>query len=538
MVGQFAPTDLVAPDLVADPATGRHPILQDTIAVTVLLALFFVVHDVKTMLTSSYWLDEAWVALSVRFPVGDLPVTTSSTPLGWTFLLRLVPDADYLRVVPLAFHLIAVVAAYALGGLLSWRQRGYGILGGVVCGATVLLLPVQQIRHDLKQYTADAAVTLVLLALSAWTERTWSRKRLGVLTAAVAVGMLVSHVTAVTASCVFGGLVLAAAVSRQRRRLVEVLVAGLGAGLIVVAVYFGVSSRNRGEALQQYWLANFPGVTELPGYLHRQIGTLMPFVGAPALVVVALLAAGVWTLARRGRAGTATAVLLLPIAAITVGVAKAYPLLELRTSHFLLVTAAAVAGLGVAGTATAAATLARRALPRMTHAVAATAICAVLLGTFAVGNARWYRFDGHEPGLYRTSIAIEDIRSATEYVAAHRSPNDVIVVSSTAGYGFAFYWRQEPLRLLAPTGNTVGWQVSLPTAPGVVFIPSRDAHGIRRGLDTAMGLANQRGPDTRIWLIRSHVVDQEPDDWRSVLAAYRVELVTDGVEPVALISKK
>ena len=37
-----------------------------------------VVHDVKTTLTAPYWLDEAWVALSVRFPLGDLPVTTSS----------------------------------------------------------------------------------------------------------------------------------------------------------------------------------------------------------------------------------------------------------------------------------------------------------------------------------------------------------------------------------------------------------------------------------------------------------------------------
>ncbi len=332
-----------------DRPPGPRPILWDSTAVLALLCLLPILHDVKTMLSAPYWLDEAWVALSVRFPLGDLPVTTSSSPLGWSLLLRLVPDPDDLRLVTLAFQGLAVVAAYGLGRALRWSTPGRGVVAGAACAATVLLLPAQQVRHDLKQYTADAAVAVGVLALVAWVEQRWSRRRLNVLTAAVAAGMLVSHVTAIVAPCAFGGLLLVTAVRRQWLRLVEVAVAGLNAGLVLTGVYFGISMQGRNVPMQQFWAGNFPGVTELPGYLARQIDTLMPVVGAPGLVVVALLVAGTSTLRRRGRPAAAVAVMLLPVVATIVGVAKVYPLLELRTSHFLLVTAAAVAGSGSPG---------------------------------------------------------------------------------------------------------------------------------------------------------------------------------------------
>ncbi|MFU8875691.1 hypothetical protein [Micromonospora sp. SL4-19] len=517
-------------------ATRPRPIVLDAIVIAVLLELIPVVHDVKTMLTAPYWVDEAWVALSVRFPLGDLPLTTSSSPLGWSFLLRLVPDSDYLRVVPLAFHGLAVVAAYAFGRSLKWPTPGRGLVAGVACAAAVLLLPAQQVRHDLKQYTADAAVTVGLLVLLSWTEQTWSRRRLGVMTAAVAVGILVSHLTAMVAPCVFGALVLTTAIRRQWRRLVEVALAALNSGLIIAAVYFGISVHGRNEAMQQYWVANFPRLTELPGYLSRQINTLAPLVGAPALVVAGLLVAGTLTLIKQDRLACAIAVILLPVAATTLGVARIYPLLELRTSHFLLVTAAAVAGIGVAGLANLAAEHARREFSRARPTIVTAALCAILLGVYAVNNGRWYRFDGNEPGLYYTAISVTDVRSATEYVAAHRSTNDVVVVNRMAWYGFAFYSKHDAIELVAPYGNTVGWWVGMPHRPDVV-VAGQDAAAIRADLRQALELAGRRGGNARVWLIRTHVVGDELDAWRRVLADFRVEQVTDGVEPVVLISK-
>ncbi|MFF4892043.1 hypothetical protein [Micromonospora chersina] len=537
MVTQLEPADVQRTGAAAAAARRPRPIVLDGIAIALLLELIPVVHDVKTMLTAPYWLDEAWVALSVRFPLRDLPVTTSSSPIGWSFLLRLVPDIDHLRVVPLAFHGLAIVAAYAFGRSLRWATPGRGTVAGAACAAAVLLLPAEQVRHDLKQYTADAAVTVALLALTAWTEQTWSSRRLGVLTVAVAVGILVSHVTAIVAPCVFGALVLTAAIRRQWSRLIEVALAGLTAGLIIAAVYFGISGRGRNEAMQHYWDANFPQVTSLPGYLGRQFDDLSPLVGAPALVVVGLLVAGVLTLITRDRGATAIAVLLLPVAAIALGVARIYPLLEPRTSHFLLVTAAAVAGIGVAVLADRAAAFARRRITRTRPTLVTAVLCTILLGAYAAGNSRWYRFDGSEPGLYYTAIDVTDIRSATEYVATHRATNDVIVMNNTAWYGFAFYSRQDAIELVAPYGNTVGWWVDMPDRPDVVVIAGRDAAAIRTGLQQALELAERRGGNARVWLIRSHVIGDEVNAWRQVRADYRIKQVSDGVEPVALVSK-
>jgi hypothetical protein len=513
--------------------------VQDGIAIAALLAFYFVVHDVKLVLTAPYWLDEAWVALSVRFPISELPLLTSSTPLGWTFLLRLVPDSDYLRVVPLAFDLLVVVCAYVLGRLLAWQTRLHGTIAGVACGLAVLLLPAQQARHDLKQYTADAAVTLGLLVLAAWTERHWSRKRLGVIVAFVAVGMLVSHVTAVAAPCTIGGLVLVTALRRQWRRLVEVLVAGAAAGLVVGIIYLGISSRNQSQSLQTFWAANFPTLRGLPAYLDHQFYLLELFLGLPPYLWVALIAAGIATLAWRGLGGVAIAAVLLPLAAIVLGVAKIYPLLEQRTGNFLLVTGTALAGLGVAGAAIALATLARRLVPRLPAVVptiAAAVACALVIGWYGVYNDRWYRFDGNEWWHY-SSIAIEDSRSATAYVAANRAPNDVIVVSFSGRYGFTYYWHEDPI-VLHEYPNTVGWDAIVPSNPGIVFIKGESPEAIREGLDAGIRLAAERGGGARVFLIRSHIIGDEVAAWKSVLPDYQVEQVTNGVEPVVLVNAK
>ena len=66
-----------------------RPTLEQ-LAVLLLGLLVLLVHDVEYMLRQSFWTDEAWVAVTTRFPLSQLPVTTSSTPIGWSVLVRLV----------------------------------------------------------------------------------------------------------------------------------------------------------------------------------------------------------------------------------------------------------------------------------------------------------------------------------------------------------------------------------------------------------------------------------------------------------------
>ncbi|MET8464026.1 hypothetical protein [Micromonospora zamorensis] len=536
MVAQLMSRNVGDRAMVPAPVERRRPTRTDWTVVVLLLAAVPVVHDIGTMLTAPYWLDEAWVALSVRMPLADLPVATSSTPIGWSLLLRLVPDSDDLRVVPLAFHVLSVGVAYALGRLPHWPTRQLGIVAGTVAGAAVLLLPAQQVRHDLKQYSADAAVTVGMLALTAWTERTWSRRRLGVLVAAVCVGMLFSHVTAIITPGVFGGMFLVNLVRRRWARLLDVAVAGFIATWLAAAVYVVFSARARSDEMREFWAAAFPQPHELPGYLAERLDNLAPVLGAPVLFISGLAVAGIMTLAWSRRPATAIAVSSLPATVIVLGVNEVYPLLDPRTSHFLVVTAVAMAGIGLVGAATLAVGLVSRALHRSLPTAVTATICAVLLGAFAIHNGAWYRFDGHEPGLERTPVTMMDVRSATEYVNNHRSRNDVVILNPTAWYGFAFYSKRDPIDMITPYNNTVGWWVAMPSRSDVIMVPGLDASGIRLGVERGLELAAQRG-GARIWLIRSFVGLEEAEAWRSVLADYRVEQVTDGIEPVVLISE-
>jgi hypothetical protein len=527
--------------------TAGHPARGwrfDAVAIAALLLAFPVVHDVRGMLTAPYFLDEAWVALSVRFPVSELPTLTASTPIGWTFLLRLIPGWDSLRLLPLLFHLVGLVAAYALGRQLGWRSVGISRLGGLACAVAVLLLPVQQVRHDLKQYTADAAVTLILLALAARTEARAStdpaawRRGLIVLAGVVAVSSVISSVTVIAASCAFGGLILVAAARRQWRRVAETAVAGVAGGLVYLVVYLLTTARGSNPALKDFWAAYFPTVSALPTYLKNQSLTLYPLLGADSPAKAALFSlfcvAGVVTVFRLGRPATAVAIVLLPVAAVVLGVGRIYPLLDLRTSHYLLVAIGAVAGLGVAGTAVWLSTVVRR-IGR--PVLVATAVVVVVLAGFAANNQRWYRFDGIKPGVdYRTAITLEDSRAAVEYIAAHRAPGDVIVVSALGRYGFGFYWRADPM-IVVPYNDAVGFIVAYPGQPSIVPANSGTVGDIRAALKTATDLAAQHGPATRIWLFRSHVDSVEAQAWQQALTGFQVQDVTHTVEPVSLVSR-
>jgi hypothetical protein len=353
---------------------------------------------------------------------------------------------------------------------------------------------------------------------------------------AVPVGMLVSHTTAIMGACVFGGFVLVAAARRQWRRLGEAVVAGIAALVLIVTVYLSLSNRANTGGMKAFWAAYMPSPAQLPQYLVDNVHGLMPLFGMPGIILSALLVSGVLTIAVRGRPATAVAVVLLPLAMIVLGVAKIYPLLDNRTSYFLMTVVAAVAGIGMAGGALAVAELGRRVLGASRRLAVAAAFCALFVLLFAAVKIEWYRFDGSEPDVPAwTAIAMDDVRTPTNYVASNQRPGDVIVVNWLGRYGFAVYWHEGQV-VRKPYPNTVGWVPELVNQPNVIFA-GLDEKSISESLNRALDLAASNGPDARVWLIRNQVVPVESDHWRIALADYRVELVTGGAGQVATVAR-
>jgi hypothetical protein len=221
---------------------------------------------------------------------------------------------------------------------------------------------------------------------------------------------------------------------------------------------------------------------------------------------------------------------LLPVVLVILGVARLYPLLDLRTSHFAVTIAAALGGLGVAWLALG---VGRRFARR---SVVAAAIVVAAFGAFTVVNADWLRFNGNSPELgVRLELTTEDVRSSVRYVSQHRQPGDVILVSLLASYGFGYYWAADEPQWTASDRVAVRWLPAYPRESGIVIAGDRTPEAIRAALAQANQLATERGPGSTIWLVQSHVLPQEQAAWRAELVGYAVQPQPSGPEPVLAI---
>jgi hypothetical protein len=212
----------------------------------------------------------------------------------------------------------------------------------------------------------------------------------------------------------------------------------------------------------------------------------------------------------------------MPIGAIIAGVARIYPLLDQRTSHFLLVTLAATGWLGLVWLVHGAG---RRLVPRPALAAAATGLVLLTVGGYVAANHQWLRY----PYLSGS----EDLRGQVEYVRAHRRPGDVILMNTPAGFGFGYYWMADRPEFVHGGSQPTGWYITYPPATGIVVATGRDHDSISRALAEADRLA---GPTGRIWLIRSHVQPFEADSWTAVLAGNPGLIIPVGSETVTLLT--
>ncbi|MFD0744987.1 hypothetical protein ACFQ1L_26620 [Phytohabitans flavus] len=247
----------------------------------------------------------------------------------------------------------------------------------------------------------------------------------------------------------------------------ESLVTGAVSGAAVLLVYLGVTTRGRNESLQTYWEGYFPNLDQFWENVNLRLNELQPSLGMPWWLLLSLAGAGALVVAFTGRPATAIAVVLVPVVMAVLGLNKAYPLLDLRTSHFFLVLCAALAGLAVAGVPIGVVRLAAWAAGRSgqwTTAVAAV-VAVTMFVIFVNNNQDWLRLNDAERVNPANGTEQGDMRYGVQVLESQWKPGDVIVVNSLGSFAFALYWPREPPRGETPTSRSVGCRRT-PTTPG------------------------------------------------------------------------
>jgi hypothetical protein len=508
----------------ARAGTSRAWRMAEYLLAGVLGLLVLVVHNVAYLLHQPFWSDEAWVAVTTRFPLSQLPDTTSSTPIGWSLLLRLVTvrGEQTGRLLPLAFAGAAVVIAYWFARRLGWPRPESSVAAGLLAGIGVLLVPAMLVRDDLKQYTADACLALLVLALTSRLERDWSRRGLAALSVAVWGGMLFSDAVAFVGAAAFGAVCLVQLVRRAWRRLAEAAVAGAATAVLGAGVYQAFDARAVVPGLTAYWSGFYlpvaKGLHADASFVVSRFDAVGAYFGlGPAWLAIPLVVAGLVTIFRLGRPATAIAAAVIWPEMIALAALHKYPLLDLRTSTFLFAVTAAVAAIGVVGVCS----LLR---PWLRGALAA-GLAAVAVVAFAVHA---------QPYVRSHSITNEDVRDQARYVAAHAAPGDVILVNLSSNWGFAYYWPDgDPSRRPDPA-VLQGYEAYFPDQPRIVVAVNRDQAEVDAALAQALARARQRAC-SRIWLVRTHLTTPERQAWRTALRAQQLTDTRVGRDGLSVI---
>jgi hypothetical protein len=504
------------------PSIVRRPWrLGDVATATALALAVLAVHPVTYMRRAPYFVDELWVALSTRVPVARLPDVTCVTPIGFTYLIRLVPGSGELRyrMIVLGFAAAAVVLGYLLGLELRlvgprtrprlparMTERLARRVTAVAIAAGVLLAPMYSRVMILKPYAGDTAVTLLLLLLLARLESQWSRRRLVAVAVVGALGMLLSHPSVFVTAAVFGSLLVVTLVRRAWRRLAEVAVAAAGCAAGTAVVFLLFVERHQNPSLAKWWTRYFiptdEGVSGVLHFLDRRSARIAPFLGTRHLLVIAVLVAvGTATLLASRRPALAVATPLLVLVAMAASAARKYPFLDLRTSLFWLVAVLVVMAVAVA------------------QLVALLARVHVLVGAVALVAVAALWLNQTSPYLGLHLIPPEPLGTQVKYLNAHRGANDVVVVSFSAAWGFAFYERWTPFSVVRLHDPPVGAPDFLPRFtrdPAIVVARGFGAADVRAAIGRATRRMRRQGA-ARLWIVLAHTEKREERVWAAAL---------------------
>jgi len=516
-------------------ARSRADLSLDGYDALLLLALAVgtvLVHPVSDMLSHAYWLDETWVAALTKAPLSSFWRLTSSSPIGFVALLRLVPDAGGQRgrMVVLAFAVLTVLVAYLLVRRFEWRGRASARAAALVTGLVVMLTPVSLARNDLKPYTCDAFVAVLLLAVGAWVERAGTRRSLVVFGLVAVLAVPFSSTTLFVAVAVLLGLFAAACFDRAWQRARELVVGGILIGGTLVAYFAVAVVPNVNQHLRDYWKSqylrgSFGFTMEL---VWRRLVRMDELLGVPALLFVALFVLGVVVLARLRVRSLAVAMPLLWVEMIVVGRVQRYPFLDLRTSHFLLVSSLVVVALGAVGLVLA---LSRLWLTK--HPLLGTGVATVAAITLAVV----FIADFHSY-VRVLNVPFEDVRSETVAVAARRQASDVILVNSAGNFGFGYYWPHARLTFHKDDDSGQGFAVR---ASGIdaIYAAGRDYPQVVAAVGQAVNRLRAAPPGSRLYIVRTHMSLIDYDTWQAAFDAFHIVPQEDvvGIDPLMVLDR-
>jgi hypothetical protein len=454
-----------------------------------LMVLAVAVRDPRYLLTRSFWLDEGWVVDSVRAPLHQLDLLTSSTPIGWTLLLRLVPPVggpERYRLLPLAFAAVCALAAWWLGRLVAPADRAsWAWLYGLCCGLAGAASAAVLSHTWLKQYTAEAFVALALAVLLARVERAWSWRSLATFAAAGVAGFLVSNTAPLVTAAGMGGLWLTSLAGRRWSRLPALAATTAGLALADGVLYQVLASSGGTLPLRRYWRLRYlsldDGVGDAAHLIWQRLAAELGSLGwGPWWLALALIGVGLVTLWRAGLPALALAVPAVAAELVVLGFAGAYPFLEPRTVIFYaaLLTVTAAAGL---------ATLVRLGLGHRVTAPVAVA-GAVLVALLLVPG--WVRAG-------RGDIPGEDVEAQVADVLTRSRPGDPVLVTFAATFSFAYYWPDRPTFVPSTVNTGVGFMPSFPGRPELLMVhqprnPRAMVDGLERGLRLGRG---------RVWVV-------------------------------------
>ncbi|HEY4728196.1 MAG TPA: hypothetical protein VIJ32_08320, partial [Actinomycetes bacterium] len=456
-----------------------------------LMVLAVALRDPRYLLTRSFWLDEGWVVDSVRAPLHQLDLLTSSTPIGWTLLLRLVPPVggpERYRLLPLAFAAACALAAWWLGRLVGGGPGGrasWAWLYGLCCGLAGAASAAVLSHTWLKQYTAEAFVALVLAVLLARVERAWSWRSLAAFAAAGVAGFLVSNTAPLVTAAGMGGLWLTSLAGRRWSRLPALAATTAGLALADGVLYQVLASNGGTLPLRRYWRLRYlsldDGVGDAAHLIWQRLAAELGSLGwGPWWLALALIGVGLVALWRAGLPALALAVPAVAAELVVLGFAGAYPFLEPRTVIFYaaLLTVTAAAGL---------ATLVRLGLGHRVAAPVAVA-GAVLVALLLVPG--WVRAG-------RGDIPGEDVEAQVADVLTRSRPGDPVLVTFAATFSFAYYWPDRPTFVPSTVNTGVGFMPSFPGRPELLMVhqprsPRAMVDGLERGLRLGRG---------RVWVV-------------------------------------
>ena len=142
--------------------------------------------------------------------------------------------------------------------------------------------------------------------------------------------------------------------------------------------------------------------------------------------------------------------------------------------------------------------------------------------------------------FYTVPGGTEDVRAQAVYVATHRGPHDVIIVNESANFGFAYYW---PHGHVTFHGDDSGQGFNArAVGVGAIYVPDESYTSVFLTLQTAVKRWRAAGPDSRLFIVRTHVDALERGAWRR--AFLRLDVLKDrhkervGPEALVILTKR